>query len=152
MYVMTTYQPTPNNIPSPEGFCVAVIFVVAVYGQILYLDATFRTKLINLDLETEKGPKESEKAFQAFLFSPKISPILVHKEQNYYKKEMGVRMYGKEICEGSHQFKTKQSKMEHSKTMQRNCGGGRDLVQTYEMRFKGGRRGQKVSKKASRNF
>ena len=57
-----------------------MIFVVAVYGQILYLDATFRTKLINLDLGTEKGPKESEWAFQAFLFSPKISPILVHKE------------------------------------------------------------------------
>ena len=57
-----------------------MIFVVVVYGQILYLDATFQTKLMNLDLETEKGPKESEKAFQAFLFSPKISPILVHKE------------------------------------------------------------------------
>ena len=71
MYVMTTYKPTPNNIPSPEGFCVAVIFVVAVYGQILYLDATFRTKLINLDLETKKGSKESEKAFQDFFLVPR---------------------------------------------------------------------------------
>ena len=48
-----------------------MIFVVVVYGQILYLDATFQTKLMNLDLETEKGPKESEKAFQAFLLVQK---------------------------------------------------------------------------------